>query len=231
MATKILKGVDTRYPTLEIFDEKIAHLTSVKKQISEMKQSVDIGWLRVNSLPLIRELEKTIEAWILKHTNFLLDNTRRQIQNINAFLQEVSEGIKVVPKSNESDAEKAQLMAVMTHLRDVKMIKDKTLEQIDPMKQAIILLKKHQVKMEQVDYLVILETNKSQLKEVSEKALGPVKESILPLQNQEAQNIKARLARFGVVVQEFRIKFQNTLPYHVPDTSKEIIDRSYDMIS
>ncbi len=74
-------------------------------------------------------------------------------------------------------------MAVMTHLRDVKMIKDKTLEQIDPMKQAIILLKKHQVKMEQVDYLVILETNKSQLKEVSEKALGPVKESILPLQN------------------------------------------------
>ncbi len=77
MATKILKGVDTRYPTLEIFDEKIAHLTAVKKQISEMKQSVDIGWLRVNSLPLIRELEKTIEAWILKHTNFLLDNTRR----------------------------------------------------------------------------------------------------------------------------------------------------------
>ena len=86
MATKILKGVDTRYPSLEIFDEKIAHLTVVKKQISEMKQSVDIGWLRVNSLPLIRELEKTIEAWILKHTNFLLDNTRKQIQNINSFL-------------------------------------------------------------------------------------------------------------------------------------------------
>jgi hypothetical protein len=31
------------------------------------------------------------------------------------------------------------------------------------------------------DFLVTLETSKSQLKEVSEKALGPVKESILPL--------------------------------------------------
>jgi dynein heavy chain len=93
-----------------------------------------------------------------------------------------------------------------------------------------MLMKKHQVKMDE-DFLVTLETNKSQLKEVSEKALGPVKESILPLQNQEAQNIKGRLARFGVVVQEFRIKFQNTLPYHVAETSQEIIDGAYNMIS
>lgn len=107
MATKILKGVVTRYPSLDIFDEKISHLTSVKKQISEMKQQVDIGWLRVNSVPLIRELEKTIDAWIVAHTSFLLNNTMRQITNINNFIKEVSEGIKVVPKSNESEAEKA----------------------------------------------------------------------------------------------------------------------------
>jgi hypothetical protein len=44
------------------------------------------------------------------------------------------------------------------------------------------LLKKHQVKMDD-DYLVLLENNKSQLIDVSEKALGPVKEAILPLQN------------------------------------------------
>jgi len=37
MASKILKGVTTRYPALEVFDEKISHLTVVKKQISEMK--------------------------------------------------------------------------------------------------------------------------------------------------------------------------------------------------
>lgn len=160
MATKILKGVVTRYPSLEVFDEKIAHLTIVKKQIAEIKQSYDIGWLRVNSLPLIRELEKTIDAWIIAHTSFLLNNTTRQIENIKQFIHDVSEGIKVVPKSNESESEKAQLMSVMTHLRDVKMIKEKTLEQIDPMKQAIMLMKKHQVKMDE-DFLVTLEANKS----------------------------------------------------------------------
>lgn len=90
-------------------------------------------------------------------------------------------------------------MAVMTHLRDVKMIKDKTLDMVEPMKQAIMLMKKHQVKMEE-DFLVVLETSKSGLKDVAEKALGPVKESILPLQNSGAENIKGRLARFGVVV-------------------------------
>lgn len=58
-----------------------------------------------------------------------------------------------------------------------------------------------------------------------------MKESILPLQNQEAQNIKGRLARFGVMVQEFRIKFQNTLPYHVAETSQTIIDSAYAQIS
>jgi hypothetical protein len=31
MATKILKGVVTRYPSLDVFDEKIAHLTVIKK--------------------------------------------------------------------------------------------------------------------------------------------------------------------------------------------------------
>jgi dynein heavy chain len=135
-----------------------------------------------------------------------------------------------VPKSNESSAEKEQLMSVMTHLRDVKVIKDKTLDQVDPMKQAIMLMKKHQVKMDE-DFLVTLETSKSQLKEVSEKALGPVKESILPLQNQEAQNIKGRLARFGIVVQEFRIKFDNHVPKHITETTPEIIASAYDQIT
>ena len=81
------------------------------------------------------------------------------------------------------------------------------------------------------DFLVVLETNKSSLKDVAEKALGPVKESILPLQNSEAENIKGRLARFGVVVQEFRIKFCNNCPFHVTETNPEVIDNAYQQIT
>lgn len=110
MCQKILKGVVTRFPSLEIFDEKIAYLTTIKRQIAEMKISVDIGWLRVNSMPLIKELEKTIEAWIQTHTSFILNNTMQQINNINNFIHEVTEGIKVVPKSSDTAGEKAILM-------------------------------------------------------------------------------------------------------------------------
>jgi hypothetical protein len=56
MADKILLGVQTKKPNLDLFDEKITFLTKVKHQITDMKQNIDIGWLRVNSIPLIREL-------------------------------------------------------------------------------------------------------------------------------------------------------------------------------
>lgn len=122
------------------------------------------------------------------------------------------------------------LMQVMTHLRDVKMIKDRTLDEIEPMKQTVALLKKHGVTMEE-DLLVRLENCKTTLVEVSEKALGPVKEAILPLQNQEAGNIKKKLRDFVGKVAEYRIKFQQYCPYHLDQTSVEIINGAYATIS
>jgi hypothetical protein len=77
-----------------------------------------------------------------------------------------------------------------------------------------MLLKKHAFKMDE-DFLVKLENSKTALVDVSEKAMGPVKEQILPLQNQEAGNIKYRLSKFAVQVQEFRVDFQNNCPYHI----------------
>ena len=182
MADKILAGVQTKKPNLDLFDEKVSHLNRIKQQIGEMKVSIDIGWVRVNSLPLIKELGKTVSEWIEAYTSFLFTNTVAEIHNIQKFIDEVANGIKVIPESSETKREKEILMQVMTHLRDVKMIKDRTLEEVEPMKQTVMLLKKHGVKMEE-DFLVKLENCKTQLIEVSERALGPVKEAILPLQN------------------------------------------------
>ena len=180
MADKILAGIQTKKPSLDFFDEKISHLNRIKQQIADTKPSMDIGWVRVNSTPLIRELSKTITDWIEAYTSFLLVNTVAEINNIQKFNDEVSNGIKIIPESSETKREKEILMQVMTHLRDVKMIKDRTLDEIEPMKQTVMLLKKHGVKMEE-DFLVKLENCKTSLIEVSERALGPVKEAILPL--------------------------------------------------
>ena len=62
------------------------------------------------------------------------------------------------------------------------------------------------------------------------QALGPVKETILPLQTKEASNIKTRLIKFEIKVGEFRLDFQNNLPYNIQDCSEEIINKSYTKI-
>jgi hypothetical protein len=93
MAEKILDGVKTKQPSLEAFHEKITMLTGIKGEIADMKASIDIGWLRVNATPLINELKTTIVLWIDTYINFLLNNTVTQIKNIEAFINEVTDGI------------------------------------------------------------------------------------------------------------------------------------------
>jgi hypothetical protein len=223
MAAKILDGVKTRRPNLEAFDEKITFLTAIRDDIAEaaLRPTVDIGWLKVNATPLIKELEKTAGEWIAAYTGFLLDNTTREIQNIENFIKEVETGILDPPKSARSEADKARLKKVMTHLRDVKMIKDRTLQEIAPMRAAVMLLKKHQqsmakdAKMMDEDFLVKLENSKTALIEVGEKALGPTKEAILPLQTETAKELKGDLVKFQVKVGEYRQDFQKVCPYAV----------------
>jgi len=93
MAGKILVGVQTKKPSLEAFDVQVTSLTTIKNDISLMKTSVDIGWLKVNATPLIKELQNTVTRWIDTYTSFLLDNTTKEIQNIIAFNEEVMNGI------------------------------------------------------------------------------------------------------------------------------------------
>jgi hypothetical protein len=67
-----------------------------------MKTTVDIGWLRVNATPFIKELQNTITLWINTYISFLMDNTVQQMKNIEAFNLEISEGIKVLPKGSST---------------------------------------------------------------------------------------------------------------------------------
>lgn len=106
MSVKILEKVVTRQPALEVFDAEITKLYEYKARINQMKSSADIGWLRVNSSPLIKELQTIISAWIDRFTSFLYDNTIKQLHNIQGFIKEVSEGIKVLPKDLTTERDK-----------------------------------------------------------------------------------------------------------------------------
>lgn len=110
------------------------------------------------------------------------------------------------------------------------MIKDKTMSEIDPMKTTVVLLKKHGVQPEE-DLLIDLENMKTRLVEVSENALGPVKEQILPLQKIQADNIKQEIDEFKRKVEQFRKRFSETCPYHTENVNTEIIDKAYGTIT
>lgn len=68
MERVILDGVTTQHPDLEAFDEKINFLTEVKHRINTMSAMSDIGWIRVDSKPLIKELQHIINQYIDKYT-------------------------------------------------------------------------------------------------------------------------------------------------------------------
>jgi len=63
-----------------------------------------------------------------------MDNTILEIKNIQAFIDEVSSGIKVLPQGAESKKDKELLMKVMEHVRDVNMIRHRAFAEIEPMK-------------------------------------------------------------------------------------------------
>jgi len=234
MSNKILNGVTTQLPSLEAFDEKITSLHEVKNRIATVKPFADIGWIKVNSQPLIKELQLIIDQWIEKFTKFLLDNTTQQLKNIQGFIDEVKDGIKEIPKTLNNDRDKKLLTKVMTHLRDVSQIKDKTNQRFPGLRDMIQLLKKHNVDVnagQKSDVLVVLENSRTDLLDTSDKALGPIKELILPLQSKESDNVKSRVRQFQIKVLEFREEFRKALPYDIVETNQELINNAYVTVS
>jgi len=49
MAVKVLNGVTSKQPSLDVFDAEITKLYEYKARIASMKPSADIGWLKVNA--------------------------------------------------------------------------------------------------------------------------------------------------------------------------------------
>lgn len=63
---------------------------------------------------------------------------------------------------------------------------------------------------------------KNAIKENSERALGAVKAKILPIQKNEAENIKEAVKGHRVKVEEFRKTFREHLPYHITETAHDV---------
>lgn len=127
MVKKVFNGVATRMPTLQQFDEQINKFVEIKEKIQHMQEVNIVGWLKVDAAPIKQTLQATIQQWITKYTSFLMSNFKQKLKNIETWTNDVKEGTansvlptKEIAKFKSSETERRKLMAVMTHLRDVK---------------------------------------------------------------------------------------------------------------
>jgi len=123
-------------------------------------------------------------------------------------------------------------MKVMKTISDVKDVQPKTLGIVQRMRHMINTLKKQGIVVQEkgVDALQEVDNNYQNFEETAQLVFK-VKADILPLQTQEAINIKKRIEAFGRKIREFRQDFLNTLPFGYSDSyTMEMINNSYAVI-
>ncbi|CAG9311235.1 unnamed protein product [Blepharisma stoltei] len=221
----IFEGVTMRIPELKLFDEKITQLKNIQVKISSVVSPHDIAWLRINVEPLKVALTNKVVRWTKVYTDFLLKNATGLMRNLTKFIEMVLKGIELKDPEN---IPKDDLMKIMSHVRDVRTIKDICDNIFVPMRENITLLKKHGVQMEG-DLITKIEDQKTKWEDLKLK-VNEVKAVILPHQTEETKKIKINLSAFDDRVSKFREDFLRDCPQKFEDLTDDVINNAYQTI-
>lgn len=218
----IFDGVSIKIPELRLFDDKISQLKQIQSKISAVISPHDIAWLRINVEPLKVALTNKVVRWTKVYTDFLLKNATGLMRNLTKFIDLVLKGIEL---NDTEDIPKDALMKIMSHVRDVRTIKEICDNIFVPMREQITLLKKHGVQMEG-DLITKIEDQKTKYEDLKLK-VNEVKAVILPHQTEETKKIKINLSAFDEKVSKFREDFCRDCPQKFEDMSDEVINNAY----
>eukprot|EP00831_Metopus_contortus_P043505 TRINITY_DN3492_c0_g1_i3.p1 TRINITY_DN3492_c0_g1~~TRINITY_DN3492_c0_g1_i3.p1 ORF type:complete len:1144 (+),score=216.17 TRINITY_DN3492_c0_g1_i3:126-3557(+) len=83
----IFRGVASKPPPLSLFDAEISRLISIEGKITEIKDYIDIQWIRVKSRKLRDSLQKSIHKWIEKYSNYLKNRSYYQARQHETLYQ------------------------------------------------------------------------------------------------------------------------------------------------
>lgn len=112
----LLKGAKARIPPLELFDEIITELENQRREIQQMRESINIGWLRIIVSSLRDSLKIKVQRWIDVYTTFLLTQVKVILTNLQNFNKHTTEGI--VKNPNDFPEDKNLLRKVMKIISD-----------------------------------------------------------------------------------------------------------------
>lgn len=216
---------------LDKFDEEITKYKSVLALVMEQETTTEIAWLRILANPIQRQLVDKINKWKWKFTSHLYDDIVEKLSNLFTFMEVATKGLQQVVEDGDKDA----LMNVMKHIGSIRKRRDDIGELFEPLKETILLLKRHQVGVEDaqigeppqnlMDFLSNAPMQWDQLVNAAFKK----REDIVSFQNSEADSVVKNSDKFETRVTKERKVFRENAPFDVVDVkdSREV-NKAYD---
>uniref|UniRef100_K3X576 AAA+ ATPase domain-containing protein n=1 Tax=Globisporangium ultimum (strain ATCC 200006 / CBS 805.95 / DAOM BR144) TaxID=431595 RepID=K3X576_GLOUD len=220
---------------LSKFEERIQFFLSLQNEISEAKHVRDVGFVRVNSLPIKQTLSTWVTKWIYMFTQYLHDRVMNQLTWMDTFMQRVNFGLdQEIDAHGAIEHDKNALMHCMHYIRDVRrLMREDLLVNFAPLKEIVTVLKQNGIALD-MSYigkdpvLVFLDQAPLRWENMVNKTFKK-KEAIQPLQNQMVESIRVEIAEFHRRLAILKDDFLVTAPFHAP-AQPHVISEVYESL-
>lgn len=134
-------GATERVLDLAAFDARICELRDVMTDIGRTRASVDLSFIRINAQPIKQALATCVTKWIYMFTSYLQEHVVGSLQWLADFMARTRAGLR--EDVTADPGERQALMDVITHIRDVRRVMDRTQAMFSPLRETVHLLTKH----------------------------------------------------------------------------------------
>jgi dynein heavy chain len=203
------EGVPESPPTLTMFKEQVDSYEKVYIEVEKFQDTVLFDlWFRVDNKPFKSALRNIVKRWSLMFKQHLIDHVTNSLNDLDAFIKITQSGLNVTVEEGDYDG----LVGVMAHLLAIKDRLPTTDNMFEPIKQTIELLKTYSQEMSD-DIHQLLEELPEKWNTVKKQSVS-MKQTIAPLQANEVNLLRRKLATFDVKQHEFRENFRKTAPFN-----------------
>ena len=194
-------------PALEMFDERIAHYKDTVDKIKALPDQSFQGWLKVDSRPIKNALSTWAGKWAMAYMDYLQKYITTELDNLIEFIASVNRGLTIEVEENDTE----QLIAAMTHVRNVRVNSEKIDKMFEPLRATINLLKKYNLHMpdEVMEQLENVPFKWEDTKKVTLNA----REMLGPLQSMQQEKVKEETEDFRLRVADFVKDFHENAPF------------------
>lgn len=111
--------------------------------MKELPKEASVGWLKINAANMKSALATWVAKWTNAHTQYLHKYITSELANLESFIKAVNKGLTLEVDADDT----SNLVAAMTHVRDVRVNTEKIDRIFGPLRDSINLLKKFEIHM------------------------------------------------------------------------------------